>query len=148
MEDRFDTDINDLWSALTDPRRLVCWYGEVHGDLRRDGEFHLHVLASGWDGTGRLTACEPPKRLVVVTKEADQPVEDVIDATLPADGGQTVLVIDQCGLPLNQHAAYGAGLQVHVEDLAAHVAGRERCDARARWGERLPAYQDLAATID
>jgi hypothetical protein len=85
---------------------------------------------------------------VVVTKEADQPVEDVIDATLPADGGQTVLVIDQRGLPLNQHAAYGAGLQVHVEDLAAHVAGRERCDARARWGERLPAYQDLAATID
>ena len=47
MEDRFDTDINDLWSALTDPRRLVCWYGEVHGDLRRDGEFHLRRQADG-----------------------------------------------------------------------------------------------------
>ena len=23
MEDRFDTDIDDVWSALTDPRRLA-----------------------------------------------------------------------------------------------------------------------------
>ena len=34
MEDRFDTDIDDLWSALTDPRRLAHWIGEVEGDLR------------------------------------------------------------------------------------------------------------------
>ncbi len=33
------------------------------------------------------------------------------------------------------------------EDLAAHVAGRERRDADARWDELLPAYQDLAASI-
>jgi hypothetical protein len=37
-------------------------------------------------------------------------------------------------------------LQVHVEDLAAHIAGRERV-AQARWSEFLPAYQDLAADI-
>ena len=29
MEVRFDTDIDDLWSALTDPRRLARWIGEV-----------------------------------------------------------------------------------------------------------------------
>ena len=34
MEDRFDTDIDDVWSALTDPSRLARWYGEVEGDLR------------------------------------------------------------------------------------------------------------------
>jgi len=34
----------------------------------------------------------------------------------------------------------------HVEDLAAHLAGRERCDAGARWHELIPAYQDLAAS--
>jgi hypothetical protein len=28
MEDRFDTDIDDLWSALTDPGRLARWHGE------------------------------------------------------------------------------------------------------------------------
>ena len=34
MEDRFDTDIDDLWSALTDPSRLTRWLGEVEGELR------------------------------------------------------------------------------------------------------------------
>jgi len=31
VEDRFETGIDDLWSALTDPRRLVHWIGEVEG---------------------------------------------------------------------------------------------------------------------
>jgi hypothetical protein len=48
-------------------------------------------------------------------------------------------------MPLDHLAAYGAGIQVHVEDLAAYIAGHERRDAGARWGELLPAYQDLAA---
>ena len=34
IEDRFETDIEDVWSALTDPSRLARWYGEVEGDLR------------------------------------------------------------------------------------------------------------------
>jgi len=49
-------------------------------------------------------------------------------------------------MPLDYLAGYGAGIQVHVEDLAAYLAGRERCDASARMGELLPAYQDLAAS--
>jgi uncharacterized protein YndB with AHSA1/START domain len=42
MEDRFDTDIDDLWSALTDPHRLARWLGEVDGDLRQGGEYRFH----------------------------------------------------------------------------------------------------------
>jgi len=38
IEDRFDTKIDDLWSALTDPRRLARWIGEVKGGLRPGGE--------------------------------------------------------------------------------------------------------------
>ena len=49
-------------------------------------------------------------------------------------------------MPLDQLAAYGAGIQVHVEDLAAYLAGRERCDADAQWNELLPAYRDLEAS--
>jgi uncharacterized protein YndB with AHSA1/START domain len=149
MQDRFDTDIDDVWSALTDPRRLARWYGEVEGDLRLGGEFRARVFASGWEGTGRVDACEPPRRLLVTMRDADpqpgQPDETVIDATLAADGDQTILVLEERGMPLDLLAAYGAGIQVHVEDLAAHLAGRERCDADARWNELLAAYQDLAA---
>jgi uncharacterized protein YndB with AHSA1/START domain len=144
MQDRFDTDIDDLWSALTDPRRLARWLGEVEGDLRLGGEFRARFF-DGWEGTGRVEACEPPRRLLLQTMTPGQQREHVIEVTLTADGDQTILVWEERGMPLDQLAAYGAGIQVHVEDLAAHLAGRERCDGDTRWNELLPAYQDLAA---
>jgi uncharacterized protein YndB with AHSA1/START domain len=151
MEDRFATDIDDVWSALTDPRRLDRWIGDVEGDLRLGGEFRFRFFASGSEGTGRVDACEPPRRLLLTMRDADpqpgQPDEDVIEATLAADGYQTFLVVEERGLPLDLLAAYGAGVQIHVEDLAAHLAGREHCDANARWNELMPAYQDLAADV-
>ncbi len=146
MEDRFDTDVEDVWSALTDPSRLARWYGEVAGDLRVGGEFRSRVFASGWEGTGRVEACDPPRRLVVTGKDPDEPYENLIEVSLVADGDQTTLVWEERGMPLDYLAGYGAGIQVHVEDLAAYLAGRERCDASARMGELLAAYQDLAAS--
>ena len=145
MEDRYDTDIGDLWSALVDPRRLARWLGDIEGDLRLGGEFRARFFASGWEGAGRVEACEPSRHLLVLTKDPDVPYELVIEATLTADGDQTILVLEERGMPLDHLAAYGAGVQVHIEDLAAHITGRERCDAEARWNELLPAYQDLAA---
>jgi uncharacterized protein YndB with AHSA1/START domain len=65
MEDRFDTGIDDMWSALTDPLRLARWIGEVSGDLRPGGEYRFHFYASGSEGTGRVEACEPPHRLLL-----------------------------------------------------------------------------------
>ncbi len=154
IEDRYDTDIHDLWSALTDPDRLARWYGQVEGDLRLGGEFRLYLESDGWDGTGRVEACEPPRRLLVTTRETDEswrkgrgaePFTDAIEATLTADGHETVLAIEVRGLPLDKIAFYGAGWQIHAENLAAYVAGHERGDNEARWGELVPSYQALAA---
>lgn len=52
MEDRYETDIDDLWAALTDPHRLARWNAEVDGDLRLGGEFRARFTSS-WDGPGR-----------------------------------------------------------------------------------------------
>jgi len=151
MEDSFDADIDDLWSALTDPGRLTRWIGEVEGGLHLGGEFRFRFFASGSEGTGRVEACEPPRRLLLTMRDADpqpgQPDQEVIEVTLAADGGQTILVWETRGLPLDLLAAYGAGVQIHVEDLAAYLAGRERGEAEARWAELMPAYQDLAANL-
>jgi len=83
-------------------------------------------------------------RLLLLTMQPGQTDEHVIEVTLAADGDQIILVWEERGMPPDLLAAYGAGIQVHVEDLAAHLAGRERCDAGARWNELIPAYQDLA----
>ena len=72
IEDRYDTDIDDLWSALTDPERLARWYGEVEGDLRPGGEFRLYLESADIESTGRVEACEPPRRLRVTTRETDE----------------------------------------------------------------------------
>jgi uncharacterized protein YndB with AHSA1/START domain len=146
MEDRFDTDIDDLWSALTDPSRLARWLGEVEGDLRLGGEFRARYF-DGWEGTGRVEACEPPRRLLVVTKHHRQADETTVEAVLTADGDQTILVWEARGMPPNLLAEYGAGIQVHVEDLAAHIAGQEHGDGEARWNELMPAYRGLAVNV-
>jgi uncharacterized protein YndB with AHSA1/START domain len=148
MEVRFDTHIDDVWAALTDPSRLARWYGEVEGDLRLGGEYRARLFASGWEGTGRVESCEPPQRLLVRIKDADEPDEQDIEATLTADGDQTNVVWEERGMPLNLLSAYGAGVQIHVEDLTDHLAGRERRDdAKARWDELHPAYRDLAGNV-
>jgi len=94
-----------------------------------------------------VEACEPPRHLLVMTKHVRQTDEHTIEATLTADGDHTVLVLDLRGMPVNLLAEYGAGNQVHVEDLAAYLAGRERGDGEARWNELMPAYRDLAADV-
>jgi uncharacterized protein YndB with AHSA1/START domain len=156
IEDRFDTAIDDLWSALTDPDRLARWHGTVEGDLRPGGEFRVYLEADDVESTGRVEACEPPRRLLVTTRETDEsyhkgqgvaPFDAAIEATLTADGDQTILVIEVTGIPLHVLAAYGAGWHIHAENLAAYLAGRERGDTEARWGELVPAYQDLAANL-
>jgi uncharacterized protein YndB with AHSA1/START domain len=147
MEDRFDTDIDDLWSALTEPGRLARWLGEFEGDLRLGGQFRARFFASGWEGTGRVEVCEPPRHLLVMTRPVRQDEEHAVEATLTADGDQTILILEERGMPVNLLAAYGAGIQVHIEDLAAHIAGRERCDAEARWQELQPSYEALASKL-
>jgi uncharacterized protein YndB with AHSA1/START domain len=145
MESRYDTDIDDLWSALTDTSRLARWVAVVAGDLHLGGAFHAH-FTSGWDGPGRVDACEPPRRLLL-TMSPGQPDETVIEARLTPAGDQTSLVIEERGLPLQNVAAHGAGWQAHVEDLTAHLAGREPADWEHRWTELTPAYQDLAGQL-
>lgn len=72
--------------------------------------------------------------------------QTVIEAQLSAEGDQTRLVIEERGLPLGELAAHGAGWQAHVEDLAAHIAGRAAADWRSRWTELTPPTEIWRAT--
>jgi uncharacterized protein YndB with AHSA1/START domain len=146
MEARLKTGTEEVWSALTNPTRLARWYGEVHGDLRVGGEYHAHLFASGWEGTGRIEVCEAGRRLVVTGAEPGEQ-RTVTEVTLAPDGGQTVLVWEERGMRVDGIGAYGAGVQIHVEDLARHLAGRECRDAEARWTELWPVYDELATKI-
>ncbi len=143
VEDVYDTDIDDLWESCTDPERLARWIAEVSGDLRVGGTF-AGVFTSGFDGAGRIEVCDRPSRLVLTTWEHDAPEqESTIEVALTSVDGGTRLVVEERGIPLSQARSYGAGWQVHAEDLAAHVAGQERDTDPARWSDAVAAYADV-----
>lgn len=149
MEERFGTSIDDVWSALTEPQRLARWYGEVAGDLRVGGEFH--VRHADGERTGHVDACVPPRQFRIRLRDADarpgQPEEIVMGVELTIEGGQTILVVEVSGLPVPLLAAYGTGVQIHLEHLADHISARESDDTEARWETLFPSYEVLAAEL-
>lgn len=149
MEDRLDTAIDDLWGALTEPDRLVHWYGEVEGELSQGGEFRVRIAVAG-ERTGKVEACEPPRRLLLTMRDPDarpgQPEQTVIEAELIAEGAQTRLVWETRGLPVDLLPAYGTGIQIHVEHLADYISGREFSLDDARWEELFAAYEALGVS--
>jgi uncharacterized protein YndB with AHSA1/START domain len=145
MEDRYDTDIDDLWSALTDPARLARWIAQVDGDLRLGGRIQARFTSS-WTGPGRIDVCEAPHHLTV-TLSPGASDETVIDAVLVAEQDRTHLVIEERGLPVAELADHGAGWQAHVEDLTSHLAGRDAGDWHTRWTALIPVYRDIAGEL-
>jgi hypothetical protein len=62
-----------------------------------------------------VDVCEPPRHLLVMTKHVRQAEEQVVEATLTADGDHTILILEQRRMPVNLIAAYGAGNQVVIQ---------------------------------
>ncbi|MDQ2955516.1 MAG: SRPBCC domain-containing protein [Actinomycetota bacterium] len=152
VEDVYDTDIDDLWKACTTPARLARWIAEVSGDLHLGGTVHA-VFTSTWAGPARIEVCEAPHHLLLTT-EPETDDEAQIEAWLTTEGSRTRLVVEERGLPVDKLHFYGAGWQVHLEDLgrslvsdsSAHADGWS--DQRAapawheRWTELTPVYQN------
>lgn len=152
IEEVYETDIDDLWEACTEPERLARWIAKVSGDLRLGGEFEA-VFTSTWAGPGRVDACEAPHHLLL-TMEAGTPDEGQIELWLAAEGAKTRLMLEERGLPLGELPAHGAGWQAHVEDLGRVLAGetphpdgwspeRPAAGWRARWTELRAPYEQM-----
>jgi uncharacterized protein YndB with AHSA1/START domain len=142
---RYDTDVDTVWAALTEPERLAGWFGKVSGDLRTGGEFAGFVYASEWDGHGRVDECDPQRRLVVTMWE-EEGVEHTAVAELEADGGRTTLRLQVSGVPTEYVWAFAAGWQEHLEDLGAHLEGRNRSEksSDSRFDEFAASYKEMA----
>jgi uncharacterized protein YndB with AHSA1/START domain len=142
MQDRFAADVDTIWTAFTDKGELTQWLGDFTGDLGAGSTHHSHFHASGAEGDSRVDACEAPTHFRVTSLDESGKDGHVIDVTLKADGDGTVVALTQTGLPLKWIAAFGAGMQVHFEDLALHLAGKERSNSNARMDELMPLYEE------
>ena len=140
MEDVYDTDIADLWSAITEPSRLSRWMADVDGDPKLGVEVQAKFTSS-WEGPVRVDVCEAPNRLVV-TMNPNSDEEGVIEAWLTAEADKTRLIVEERGLPLDVIHYHGAGWQAHLEDLRRYLAGGGS-EWKKRWDELTPTYAEM-----
>jgi uncharacterized protein YndB with AHSA1/START domain len=95
----YDTPVEDVWDAVTDPDRMKRWFLPVSGDLRVGGNFQLEGNASG-----EILACEPPRLLRVTFGDPNS----IVELRLTAQGdGDTVLELEHT-VPI-EIAQSGAG---------------------------------------
>ena len=140
VEDVYPTDIDDLWTAISQPERLGHWLAKVEGDITVGGSFTAR-FTSGWEGPGRVDVCDAPHRLVITT--FGNPDETVMEATLTPEGDGTRLIIEERGILLEDALFHGAGWQAHIEDLALYLGGKDTSDWETRWKELVPTYRSM-----
>ena len=148
-QDRFPAAVEAVWKAMTDRGQLARWLGDFQGELVIGTTYHSRFHASAAEGDNRIEACEPPTHFRVAgLDESGKGERRVIDVTLKGVGDETVVTLIQTGLPLEWISVFGAGMQVHFEDLALHLAGNERSNSGARMEVLIPLYegQEVTAT--
>ncbi|GGL38013.1 SRPBCC domain-containing protein [Phycicoccus endophyticus] len=128
VEDVYDTDVEDLWRACTDPERLA-----------------------------RIDVCEAPHHLLL-TQMPGTDEETELEAWLTPEGSGTRLVVEERGVPRGALDFYGSGWQVHLEDLgrslaadgSAHPEGWSSAEAapswKRRWEALVPEYEAREVT--
>ncbi|MCR2824276.1 SRPBCC domain-containing protein [Microbacterium sp. zg.Y909] len=136
----YPTDIDDLWSAVTQRDRLARWMGDYRGDLRLGGTWEVADGdgESTW-GRGEITACDAPYGFTTVWHaEGEEPTELVVRLEPAATG--TRLVLAHTGI---QSMTYGAGWQTYLERLAAVAADPDAdLGGPGAWGAR---YAELSS---
>ena len=153
VEDVFDTDIRDLWEACTAPERLARWIAEVVGDVRVGSTVDV-TFTSTSSRPVLIEACDAPHYLRLTSAPgADD--ESQIEAWLSEESDRTRLVVEERGLPVGKLHFYGAGWQVHLEDLGRSLAlgGTAHPDGwsastpspawHGRWVELTPEYEAM-----
>ncbi len=125
----YDTDIADLWDAITDAERVKRWFSPVSGELRLGGRYAVEGNASG-----TITACDPP-RSFAATWEFMGHVSWVEVYLETADNG-TRLELHHIAPHPNPHwdqygaGAGGVGWELGLLGLAEHLK-RPADDVRA-----------------
>lgn len=117
----YDTDLNDLWEALTTRDRLARWFAPVDGDFKLGGRFQITGNADG-----DIVKCAPPHTLSL-TWEFGGGVSWVEIALSETSDGKALLSLTHLAPP-NPHwdkygpGATGVGWELGLVGLALHLA--------------------------
>jgi uncharacterized protein YndB with AHSA1/START domain len=123
----YDADIDDVWSACTDPERIPRWFLPVSGDLRLGGRYQLEGNAGG-----EILECEPPRRFAV-TWEFGGGMTWLEVRLGEASAGRTTLELEHAA-HVDEHwtefgpGAVGVGWDLGLLGLRHHLSGGAAID--------------------
>lgn len=119
----YDTTVEDLWDALTNPERIPRWFLPISGELRLGGRYQLEGNASG-----EITKCEPPRHLDVTWEFGDDTSWVEVELGANANGGATLRLAHVSHIPeddkfWNQYGpgATGVGWEQALWGLELHL---------------------------
>ena len=124
----YDSPIEDVWDALTNPERIGRWFLPISGDYRLGGRYQFEGNAGG-----RIVACERPNMLKVTWEFGDAVSEldasEVVIRLSPGDDGATRLELDHTAVVPDEMwseygpGAVGVGWEGGVLGLSLHLRG-------------------------
>jgi uncharacterized protein YndB with AHSA1/START domain len=115
----YDTTIDDVWDAITNPERIPRWFLPISGDLRLEGRYQLQGNASG-----QITACDPPKMFNLTWEFGGQISWVKVRLTELSDGGTSLRLEHTAHVPDDFWNQYGPGAVGVGWDLAMLGLGR------------------------
>jgi uncharacterized protein YndB with AHSA1/START domain len=130
----YETDIDDLWDAITNPDRIPRWFSPVTGDLRLGGSYQIEGNAGG-----TITACDPPRSFALTWVYGESLSWLDVELSMQAGGG-TLLRLKHAALVDDHWRQFGPGatgvgwdlgllgLQLHF-DAGGAPLDREAVDA-------------------
>jgi uncharacterized protein YndB with AHSA1/START domain len=144
----YDTTVEDLWDACTNPERIPRWFLPVEGELQLGGRYQLQGNAGG-----TVTRCEPPTGFAATWEFGG----DVswIELRLAPEGDQTrfelthIAHVDDERWTEYGPGAVGVGWDLGLLGLGLHLAsGGEQVDAEAfmAWSASDEAKAFIAAS--
>lgn len=126
FERRLPYPIEAVWSAITDPRQRVMWFGATNLDARAGGLIEMvpagpAVPVADKRVTGRIRVWDPPHVLEHEWKQAV--VEDsVVRYELSRDGDGTLLRFIHRGLGTDSAREFTPGTHAFLDRLDCHLA--------------------------
>jgi uncharacterized protein YndB with AHSA1/START domain len=123
-ERSYDTDVDDLWDALTRRERIPRWFLPIEGDLKLGGRYQLEGNAGG-----TITRCDPPSALDVTWEFGGG--MSWVTVRLRPDGRRTQLTLEHIvhASDVDEHwaqfgpGAVGVGWDLSLFGLGLYLAG-------------------------
>ena len=131
-----------VWRALT-TAQLQHWLGRPAGLPLRLGTRFTLLHDAATTSTHRVTRWRPQRALGFSWGFADEDDSSVTFRLSAVAPDRTVLGVEHRGL--TDVLGYGAGWQLHLDRLAAHLSGEER-DPSTFWAEHAARVEELRAS--